>query len=188
MEDSYQKSVSHTIAQAVARVLERNQRAVLATLVEARTGVGAKLLVEETGARHGSLGWPALDEEAAAYAPAFLNSRAEARTFKLAEIAGNLSSNAEGRVLLERIEPEPRLVICGAGHVGASLARLARFVGYHTTLIDDRPEFLRRERFESGSLELVPAAPWADAIREAIGSGRNVSVAIVPRGHSEDEE
>src|SRR5438067_10675567 len=32
---------------------------------------------------------------------------------------------AEARILFERIEAEPRLVISGAGHVGASLARLA---------------------------------------------------------------
>src|SRR5918912_2328927 len=188
MNDAGKQPSPRLIASATTRVLDRNALAALATLIEAPSNVGAKLLVEESGERTGSLGDAALDEAASQYAKTFLDSRSEARTFTLKEISSEAQALPDARILFERIEPEPRLVICGAGHVGASLARLARFVGYHTTLIDDRPEFLRRERFESGSLELVRAAPWADAIREAIGSGRNVSVAIVPRGHSEDEE
>src|SRR5436853_5462922 len=188
MDEPFKQSVSHTIAQAVARVLERNSIAALATLVEARAGVGAKLLVEETGERHGSLGSLALDEDVAACAAAFLHSRAEARTFKLAEIADELPLNTEGRILFERIEPEPRLVICGAGHVGASLARLARFIGYRTTLIDDRTDFVARARFPDEEIELVAASNWTDALREKIGAGRGVSVAVVTRGHNEDEE
>src|SRR4051812_29587724 len=123
MEDSYKQSMPQTIAQAIRQVLKRNSIAALATLVEAREGVGAKLLVEETGERHSSLGSLELDETVASFAPLFLHSRAEAQTFKLVEIADDVSPDVEGRVLFERIEPEPRLVICGAGHVGASLAR-----------------------------------------------------------------
>jgi xanthine dehydrogenase accessory factor len=189
MEDSNEQSVPRTIARAITQVLERNSIAALATFVEARAGVGAKLLVEETGERHGSLGSLALDEAVASFATTFLHSRAEARTFKLAEIADELLPGVEGRVLFERIEPEPRLVICGAGHVGASLARLARFIGYRTTVIDDRADFVVRERFPDEEIELIVAADgWADALRESIGAGRGVSLAVVTRGHNEDEE
>ncbi|HEX8889684.1 MAG TPA: XdhC family protein [Pyrinomonadaceae bacterium] len=189
MEDSYKQSAPQTIAQAIRQVLERNSIAALATLVEAREDVGAKLLVEETGERHGSLGSLALDERVASFAATFLDSRAEAQTFKLAEIADQLLPGVEGRVLFERIEPEPRLVICGAGHVGASLARLARFIGYRTTVIDDRADFVARERFPDEEIELIAAADgWADALRLSIGAGRGVSVAVVTRGHNEDEE
>ena len=92
------------------------------------------------------------------------------------------------RVLFERIEPEPRLVICGAGHVGAALARIARAVGYRTTLIDDRADFLTRERFPDEGIELRVARTWTTAVAEAVGQGRGVSVAVVTRGHNEDEE
>jgi xanthine dehydrogenase accessory factor len=189
MEDSYKQTAPQTIAQAIRRVLERNSIAALATLVEARANVGAKLLIEETGEPQGSLGSLALDESVASFAATFLHSRAEARTFKLAEIADELSPGVEGRVLFERIEPEPRLVICGAGHVGASLARLARFIGYRTTVIDDRADFVARERFQDEEIELIVATTgWMDALRERIGAGRGVSVAVVTRGHNEDEE
>lgn len=189
MEDSYKQSVLQTIAQAITQVLERNSIAALATLIEAREGVGAKLLVEETGGRHGSLGSLALDEAVASFATTFLHSRAEARTFKLQEITDELEPSGETRILFERIEPEPRLIICGAGHVGASLARLARFIGYRTTVIDDRADFLARERFPDEEIELIIAANgWMDALRESIGAGRGAAVAVVTRGHNEDEE
>jgi xanthine dehydrogenase accessory factor len=98
-------------------------------------------------------------------------------------------SNA--RILFERIETEPRLVIAGAGHVGASLARLAAIAGFHVTLIDDRAEFVARNLFSSPreeSIEVMKADDWQEAMRAALGNGRGVSVAIVTRGHKQDEE
>ena len=79
-------------------------------------------------------------------------------------------------------------MICGAGHVGASLARLARTIGYSTTLIDDRADFVARERFQDEGIELVAAEDWTSAVRQAVGAGRGVAVAVVTRGHNEDEE
>jgi xanthine dehydrogenase accessory factor len=188
MHDPVNKSSLHAVARAVARVLEHNAVALLATLVEAPAGVGAKLLVEETGERTGSLGDSSWDEAVASYANKFLDSRAEARTFKTEELSSELKTRPGARILFERIEPEPRLVICGAGHVGAALAHLARFIGYRTVLIDDRADFLTRERFPDEEIELVVAGNWTDAVRASIGAGRGVSVAVVTRGHNEDEE
>ena len=159
--------------------------AALATVVEFpadEARVGAKLLVEEAGRRAGTTGEAGLDDAIAARASDFLASRAEART----EPAGERWAGA--RVLFERIEPEPRLVVCGAGHVGAALARLTGALGYRVTLIDDRADFVSRERFPEENIELVAAESWAGPVRAAVGTGRGVSVAVVTRGHNEDEE
>jgi xanthine dehydrogenase accessory factor len=189
MHDPITQPSSQAIAKAVAQVLERNSIAALATLVAGRASVGAKLLVEETGELTGSLGEIFLDEAVTAFAKTFLDSRAEAQTFKLEELIGERKAQAEdARIMFERIEPEPRLVICGAGHVGAALARLARMLGYRTLLIDDRADFVTRERFPDEGIELVVASSWTDAVRASLGSGRNVAVAVVTRGHNEDEE
>jgi xanthine dehydrogenase accessory factor len=92
-------------------------------------------------------------------------------------------------VLFERVEPEPHVVVCGAGHVGASLARLARALSYRVTVIDDRADFATRERFPDEAITLVAATEgWASAVRAAVGTGRGVAVAVVTRGHNEDEE
>jgi xanthine dehydrogenase accessory factor len=188
MHDATGQTRTRAITEAVTRVLHESSVAVLATLVEGAQGVGAKLLVEESGARAGGLGHPALDAAAAQHARDFLASRVEATTLRVKELTGELEAWGEARVLFERIEPEPRLVICGAGHVGAHLAELARYVGYRATLIDDRADFLTRARFPDEGIELVLAESWTEAVRASIGRGRGVSVAVVTRGHNEDEE
>ena len=134
---------------------------------------------------------PNLDEAVVRQASSFSKTRDEAKTIKVETFAPELDRYSGASVLFERIEAEPRLVIAGAGHVGASLARLAALVGYRVTLVDDRAEFVARELFASPSeqgIELVLAEHWSDAIREAIGNGRGVSVAIVTRGHKQDED
>jgi xanthine dehydrogenase accessory factor len=182
------QSPSGQIIAAVTRILQRSSVAALTTLVTAPAHVGAKLLVEDSGARTGSLSDAGLDEAVAGYAQTFLDSRAEARTLNVEEFAPTLDAWRGARVLFERVEPEPRLIICGAGHVGASLARLACAIGYRVVLIDDRSDFVTRERFPDERIELVSADNWTDALTRSIGRGRNVAVAVVTRGHNEDEE
>ena len=164
----------------IEQILERGEIAVIVTLVSGPGLIGGKLLVEENGengATTGSLG--DLDSWVVEKAPDFLASREETRMFTVNETS----------LLFERLQPAPRLVVCGAGHVGASLARLAAFTGYHTTLIDDRAEFLKRERFPEEEIELLVADDWSSAVRKAVGgSGRGVSIAVVTRGHNEDEQ
>lgn len=186
------------LTEAIARILEDGEVAVLATLVESptptsptpHTTTGAKLLFNSSGERvTGDTGDAALDGEIARRALVFLHSRAEAQTFNVEKFAPQLSEWRGARVLFERIENEPHIVVCGAGHVGASLARLAQAIGYRVTLIDDRADFVARTRFPETEIELVAAgAGWTNAVRAAVGKGRGVSVAVVTRGHNEDEE
>jgi xanthine dehydrogenase accessory factor len=164
----------------IEQVLERGDIAVLVTRVTGPQNVGSKLLVQENGESSGSLGDPELDSVALAQAASFLASREETRLFNF--------SSLETSLLFERLQPAPRLVVCGAGHVGASLAKLAAFAGYQTTLLDDRAEFLKRDRFPEKQIELLVADDWGSAVQAAVGSGRGVSVAVVTRGHNEDEQ
>ena len=178
--------MSRLIIEAVERVLGEGSLAALATIIRAPYGTGTKILVTEAGERTGSLGDPALDEAVAHYARAFLSSRAETRTLKTEEFAQGLPAEQSALVMFERVEAEPRLVICGAGHVGANLARLARLLGYSVTLIDDRADFVTRERFPDTGIELVTARTWTEALGRELGN--NAYVAVVTRGHNEDEE
>jgi len=192
METETGQHSSQRLARAAARVLERGGVAALVTLIEGAEGprgVGAKLLVEESGeVAAGTTGDAALDSALAARAPAFLASRAEATTARAEEFAPALGAWAGTRVLFERVEPEPHVVVCGAGHVGAALARLAALAGYRVTLIDDRADFVSRSRFPVEDIELVAAEGWAGPVGRAVGTGRGVYAAVVTRGHKEDEE
>jgi xanthine dehydrogenase accessory factor len=190
--DSVQKRAS-LVSSAVQQVLESGSRAVIVTVIDSTPDgltIGAKLLIQESGERVGNLSNPDVDENVARYAPEFLRSRDEARAVTIREFAPE-APFGDTKILFERIEAEPRLVIAGAGHVGASLARFAALAGFRVTLIDDRAEFVDRTLFSSPreeSIELFKADAWHDAMRDAVGNGRGVSVAIVTRGHKQDEE
>jgi len=164
----------------IEELLDRGEIAVLVTRVTGAQDVGAKLLVQENGKVTGSLGDAELDSVVVDQARSFLVSREDTRLVNL--------SSFDTSLLFERLQPAPRLVVCGAGHVGASLAKLAAFAGYQTTLLDDRVEFLERARFPEKQIELLVADDWAPAVRDTVGNGRGVSVAVVTRGHNEDEQ
>ena len=187
------KQQSDSITENVLRILQDGSIAVVATLIEAAnaaTNVGAKLLISDlgaTGQTAGSLGNEALDRAVIEQAK-LLDLRTDTRVVQVKEFAPALTQWSDAKILLERIQAEPRLVICGAGHVGASLGKLASLMGYRTTLIDDRKEFVTQQNFPEKNIELVAAEDWSQAVKAAVGNGRGVSVAIVTRGHSEDEQ
>lgn len=178
--------MSRLIIEAVERVLREDSLAALVTIIRATEGMGAKILITEQGARTGTLKTAALDDMAARYAMTFLASRAQTRTISTEELSAEPGSEQNVLLMFERIESEPRLVICGAGHVGAHLALLARLAGYRATLIDDREDFVARSRFPDPGIELVAARTWTEALRRHVS--RNAYVAVVTRGHNEDEE
>ena len=187
MSSANDRSHSTQIAERITRTISEGSTATLVTLIRAETNVGAKLLVEEGHEVLGSLGSQELTEAVAGRAGSFIESRADMLVVDLKEFAPELRDLAGAQLLFERIQREPRLVICGAGHVGAALANLASLLGYQSTVIDDRHEFVTRERFPDTRIELVAAADWSDAVRLSVSDGRGVSLVVVTRGHSEDE-
>lgn len=185
---AFQNKQGPGILNAIQKLLNEGQVGVLVTLVDAHEQVGAKILLTGSGELLGSFGDPKVDTAIGLRAADFLGTSQAAHVFAVKEFAPELSSWSEARCLFERIQQEPRLVICGAGHVGAALAKLAHALNYQVTLIDDRAEFLKREGFPLAGIELVKADNWADAVITAVGNGRGVAVAVVTRGHNEDEE
>jgi len=197
MSDNKTNTEARLISKAIDDVLDQGAAAVLITVINLPEGnspglrIGSKLLTPQSGKRVGTLGAGELDEAVAGHSVAFLSLRDEAKAFKVEDFTTDIPEFHGVQLLFERIEAEPRLVIAGAGHVGASLARLAALVGYRVTLVDDRPEFISRDLFDSPSeqsIDLVLAESWADSMRTALAGGRSVSVAIVTRGHKQDED
>lgn len=186
------KTQATVISESILRILNEGAVAIVATLIEsahAKSTVGAKLLVTAPGGPTvGNLGSEELNRVVAAHAESLLNRHVGTRVLAVKEFAPSIAEWADSKILFEHVELEPRLVICGAGHVGASLAKLASLVGYRTTLIDDRAEFVNPELFGETNIELVCAENWSESVVRAAGNGRGVSVAIVTRGHSEDEQ
>jgi xanthine dehydrogenase accessory factor len=186
---------THTeLTNRIGEILQRDASATLVTIVES-TGssvtAGAKMIVSDDGEIFGSFADATLDEYAVRESAVFQKSREATRLVRTAAAGTEQETLPDVKILFERIEAEPRLVIAGAGHVGAALARLAAIAGFQVTLIDDRAEFVDRNLFSSPreeSIELVKADDWQEAMRGAAGNGKGVSVAIVTRGHNQDEE
>ena len=186
MVDKKGQSPSQQITKAITRMLDAGAIAAVVTVLSGSEVVGSKVLIADGEATLGTSGSEQLDKLIVQRAALFLESREETRMVPVSEFAPESSSDV--LLLFERIQPLPRLIVCGAGHVGAALAKLGDFVGYQTTLIDDRADFVRPDRFPEEHIELVVAEDWADSVRKSIGNGRGVAVAVVTRGHSQDEE
>ena len=74
-------------------------------------------------------------------------------------------------------------MILGAGHVGRTLAKLARFTGFRVTVVDDRAEFANRENIPDANDLIVHEFERAFE-RVPVESGTFIVVAT--RGHNHD--
>jgi xanthine dehydrogenase accessory factor len=128
------------VAGALRVALEEERPISVVTVVESsHAGVepGARLVVRPDGTSDGSLGDAAVDATAVEASRALLREeRSEVRA---------LSDGV--RAFVEVLDPPLRLVVCGAGHDAIPLVRAASVIGWHVTVVDDRPAFLTQERF-----------------------------------------
>lgn len=87
------------------------------------------------------------------------------------------------RFLIERFALPPRVIVFGAGHVGAAIARAAQAAGFRATVVDDRAEFADPARFPADVTVMQSDVEGALA-RVTLGAGD--AVVIATRGHRED--
>lgn len=85
-----------------------------------------------------------LGADAAHRAQTLAEALAAGMTIELAADEIGLAVDAEPL----RIEPEPLLLICGAGHCGQALAQQAAWLGFRLVVQDPRPEQLAHPAFE----------------------------------------
>jgi xanthine dehydrogenase accessory factor len=83
----------------------------------------------------------------------------------------------------EVLEPAPRLIIAGAGHVGQALARLASDAGFDVTIVDDRADLTSPERFPFARHRVVGEIEL-ELRRQSIN--QDTFIVIVTRGHRHD--
>ena len=85
--------------------------------------------------------------------------------------------------VIERFTLAPRVLVFGAGHVGAAIARAAATAGFRVTVVDDRSEFADPARFPSEVRVRVEDARVALA---GFGAGPADAVVVATRGHRHD--
>ena len=141
--DVFVDAVPNALLDRLIGIVERQERAVLFTVVEGEN-TGAELLVTEDGERFGT----DADELASRTDEVLRGGRNQ-----LLDIDG-------GKVFAEVYGPPPRLLVFGAVDTAEALCRAAKAIGWRTIVSDARAKFATAERLPSAD-ELVVAWPEA---------------------------
>ena len=89
------------------------------------------------------------------------------------------------RIFQERISRPAKLVICGAGHVSMPIIRMGKMLGFHVTVVEDRPKFADDAR--RAEADQVYCEPFEDGLAKIKGDTDTWFV-IVTRGHRYDTD
>lgn len=89
----------------------------------------------------------------------------------------------EGRIFVEIYQKNPHLVILGGGHVSCPVARIGKMLGFHVTVMDDREEFLTKERFPDADVRVKGSF---EEFSKKIPAYENAYYVVVTRGHKGD--
>jgi xanthine dehydrogenase accessory factor len=171
---------------AIAEVIEQRRFADVATVVAAPPSacvrVGAKLLSQPDGSVVGTLGDAELDRAVVEDAHSAMNERSSrVAAYPLPGIG------ADGEVLVfhEVLEPQPQLLIIGAGHIAVPLAHYGKTLGFEVVVLDDRDKYANRERFPDA--DRVIAADFGATLHD-FPLTESTYVVIITRAHTYDEE
>jgi xanthine dehydrogenase accessory factor len=84
---------------------------------------------------------------------------------------------------VEPLPRTPRLILFGAGHVAAEIARAAAGTDFHVVVVDDRDEFANRDRFPHAAEVVVRDLPGA---LDALAFDGDDYIIACTRGHAMD--
>ncbi len=176
------------IYEEALRLKRQGRVSAIATIVECRGSSpqkqGAKMLVRDDGSLLGTLGGGCLEADVVQAARMAMKDGVPlSLPFELTEQEGGLVCGGTVLVYIEPILLEPHLVILGAGHVGKTLAKLARFTDFRVTVVDDRPQFANRENVPDASDVLV--SEFGQAFNQ-ISVDRDAFIVVATRGHNHD--
>lgn len=185
---SHARSFGPEILRGLGAIAQGGGRGALATVI--RTGgstpqvPGARLLLMPDGSLLGTVGGGAIEHAVVeALRACVVSGRPEVLRRDLARDLG-MCCGGRMEVFVEPIESAPRLIIVGAGHVGAAVARFAREVDFRITVVDEREELNDEARLPG--CERVLASP-----RESLATVQPTehdAVLVTTHDHRLDEE
>lgn len=147
----------------IYRMLDETGRAKTALILNGPLK-GKKCLVEN-GICRGDMDWSAYEEKI------------------LATDETSLISVDGVDIFVEIYVKNPRLFILGGGHVSQPVAKIGKMLGFHVTVMDDREEFVTKERFPDADCLLQGSFGEID---EKIPVYENAYYVVVTRGHMGD--
>ena len=85
--------------------------------------------------------------------------------------------------LSQSIGRQPKLIVCGAGHVSIPIIKIGKMLGFAVTVLEDRPKFADNAR--TAGADRVICERFEDAL-EMISGDQDSWFVIVTRGHRYD--
>ena len=141
-----------SIWKALAEIETKNLTGALCTIVNSQGStprhVGSKMIVYVDGHTFGSVGGGEMESRVIEEASeALRDGKARLLSYTLNAPARGDPGVCGGQVevYVEPITPKPSVIVVGAGHVGKAVAHLAKWLGYHVVVSDDRVELCTPE-------------------------------------------
>jgi xanthine dehydrogenase accessory factor len=179
------------IYEEIVRLRRAGRRGAVATIVNVRGSIPsfktAKMLVRDDGSIAGTIGGGCVEAEVWQAAREVMESeKPRTLTFDLNQdprYDTGLVCGGTLEIFIEPVLPPAELYIFGAGHVAASLYKVARIAGFDITVVDDREVYASRERFPEAQ-EVI--AEDFEKVTSRLQPSESSYIVIVTRGHRDD--
>lgn len=148
MENIYEK---------MSELVQKQETFAVATIVSYKGSVPrrvSKMIITKDRKTFGTIGGGCVEGQVAEEASLMLNKRAKGIIVKSYELVeeefGGVGMNCGGKidVSIEIVDPNPRLIIAGSGHMSSSIAKLAQILGFEIIVIDP---LAKKEKFPEAS-------------------------------------
>jgi len=172
-----------SLSEELVRISEQEAAAVLATVIEVegndRVEPGAKCLVRDGKITAETVGdarvVQAILQESGTH---LRDEKSKLVSLDIPDAGGRL------QIFFEVMPAPPKLIVVGAGHIAVPLAKIAKVVDFHVTVIDDRLLYANRERFPDADEVLV--GDMAQMLKEMTITP-SCYIVLITRGHKYDE-
>ena len=172
-----------SLSEELVRISEQEAAAVLATVIEVegndRVEPGAKCLVRDGKITAETVGdarvVQAILQESGTH---LRDEKSKLVSLDIPDAGGRL------QIFFEVMPAPPKLIVVGAGHIAMPLAKIAKVVDFHVTVIDDRLLYANRERFPDADEVLV--GDMAQMLKEMTITP-SCYIVLITRGHKYDE-
>lgn len=182
----------HEFYDKISELIRSHPRIALATIVQTKGSTprakGAKVIVFPDGTSYGTLGGGRLEYMVTQDAKeAIRKGESVLKDYSLLEEdKGGIDAicGGDATVFIEVIKRSERLLILGGGHIALALYRMALEAELSVVIVDQRPEFVSKDRFPRAEL-LLNYSEDDHRLKEIVD--KNTFIVVVTHGHKHDK-